>query len=170
MVGGVGPAGAARVGAETPGSVAGSVVEQIIAVDGSASAKPNSAVCAKFLSDCHEHVGDHLVVEARRHRCPMHVWTDAAMVDDGRSDGKRGELGVDHGGRDRGLKIRQLGDQRRQFAHALHEPLDGGLRCIAGSAEPTVSQDLPGVEVWRLELVNVAERDFEGELDLGLFG
>ncbi len=65
VVGGVGAAGAARVGTEPPGAVAGHIVEEVLAVAGGAGPESCGAVVAHLLRERHQEVGDCLIVERR---------------------------------------------------------------------------------------------------------
>ncbi len=73
MLGRVRFAGALRVRAEPFGSIASPVVEKIFAIMGGTASEPNRAVLAEFLGECHEKVGEHLVVRSGRASCRERV-------------------------------------------------------------------------------------------------
>lgn len=91
----MGTRSAARVCAEATRSISGRVVEKILAVGGSAAAKPAGPVVAKLLSKGHQDVGENLIIKGCVRWGPVNVGSITVVFDDGWRDRQRGEGLID---------------------------------------------------------------------------
>ena len=172
VVGGVGAAGAARVGTEPPRSVAGCVVEEVVAVDGRARAETLGSMVADLLGERHQDVGDDLLVERRRRRCPVDVEPGAVVRRERWCDVPLGEFTVDPRHHRVGVG---RGECRQGVEHGAHLRLDspeGCRRCSVRAREPVLVEEaayISCVAAPRIgERIDEVDHRLEGEADLGV--